>query len=82
MIFTQNVTIYALNGNVSWNLQKSADSGPQNHQYSLGNIAVSSFSDFHENIAQLVVFTMQKMMFSLNLRKCRAEINSDKLFKA
>ena len=38
MIFTQNVTIYALDGNVSWNLWKSAEFDPQNHQYSLGNI--------------------------------------------
>ena len=47
MISTQNITMYALNGNVSWNLRKSAEFNPQNHQYSLGNIDVLSFSDFH-----------------------------------
>ena len=69
MIFTQNVTFYALNGNVSWNLQESAECDPQNHQYSLGNIDVLSFSDFHENIAELVVFTMPKFMFLVKSAK-------------
>ena len=63
MHFTQNVTIYALNGNVSWNLRKGAEFDPQNHQYSLGNIYVLRFSDFHENSAELVVFTMPELMF-------------------
>ena len=82
MIFIQNVTFYALKGSVSWNLRKSAEFDPQNHQYSLGNIDVLSFSDFHEINAELVVFTMPKLMFLSNLRKCRAGINSDKHFKA
>ena len=63
MISTRNVTFYSLNGNVSWNLRKCAEFDPQNHQYSLGNIDVLSFSDFHENIAELVVFTMPKLVF-------------------
>ena len=45
MISTQNVTIYALKGSVSWSLRKSMEFDPQNHQYSLGNIDVLSFSD-------------------------------------
>ena len=61
--FHLNVTFYALKGSVSWNLRKSAEFDPQNHQYSLGNIAVLSFSDSHENIAELVVFTVPKLMF-------------------
>ena len=69
MIFTQNVTIYALKGSVSWNLRKSAEFDPQNHQYSLGNIDVLSFSDFHENIAELVVFTVPKLMFLVKSAK-------------
>ena len=69
MIFIQNVTFYALKGSVSWNLRKSAEFDPQNHQYSLGNIAVLSFSDFHENIAELVVFTVPKLMFLVKSAK-------------
>ena len=69
MIFTQNVTIYALKGSVSWNLRKSAEFDPQNHKYSLGNIDVLSFSDFHENIAELVVFTVPKLMFLVKSAK-------------
>ena len=69
MIFTQNVTIYALNGSVSWSLRKSAEFDPQTHKYSLGNIDVLSFSDFHENIAELVVFTMPKLMFLVKSAK-------------
>ena len=69
MIFTQNVTIYALKGKVSWHLRKRAEFDPQNYQYSLGNIGVLSFSDFHENIAELVVFTMPKLMFLVKTAK-------------
>ena len=69
MISIQNVTIYALKGSVSWNLRESAEFDPQNHQYSLGNIDVLSFSDFHENIAELVVLTMQKMLFLVKSAK-------------
>ena len=69
MIFIQNVTFYALKGSVSWNLRKSAEFDPQNHQYSLGNIDVLSFSDFHENIAELVVFTVPKLMFLVKSAK-------------
>ena len=69
MISTQNVTIYALKGSVSWDLRKSAEFDPRNHQHSLGNIDVLSFSDFHENIAELVVFTMQKLMFLVKSAK-------------
>ena len=69
MISTQNVTIYTSNGSVSWNLRKSAETDPQNHQYSLGNIDVLSFSDFHENIAELVVFTVPKLMFLVKSAK-------------
>ena len=69
MIFIQSVTFYALKGSVSWNLRKSAEFDPQNHQYSLGNIAVLSFSDFHENIAELVVFTVPKLMFLVKSAK-------------
>ena len=60
-ISTQNVTIYALKRNVSWNSRESADFDPQNHQYSLGHIDVLSFSDSHENIAELVVLYNAKI---------------------
>ena len=63
MIFIQNATFHALKGSVSWNLRESAEFDPQNHQYCLGNIGVLSFSDSHENIAELVVFTVPKLMF-------------------
>ena len=69
MISIQNVTIYALKGSVSWDSRKSAEFDPRNHQYSLGNIDVLSFSDFHENIAELVVFTMPKLMFLVKSAK-------------
>ena len=69
MIFIQNVTFYALKGSVSWNLRKSAEFDPQNHQYSLGNIDVLSFSDSHGNIAELVVFTVPKLMFCVKYAK-------------
>ena len=69
MISTQNGPIYALKGSVSWNLRKSADFDPQNLQYSLGNIDVLSFSDFHENIAELIVFTVPKLMFLVKSAK-------------
>ena len=66
---TQNATVYALNGIVSWNLRKSAKVDPQNHQYSLGNIYVLSFSDFHENIMGILVFTMPKFVYLVNSAK-------------
>ena len=69
MIFIQNATFYALKGSVSWNLRKSAEFDPRNHQYSLGNIDVLSFSEFHENIAELVVFTVPKLMFLVKSAK-------------
>ena len=63
MIFSQSVTFFAYFDNVSATFSKRAEFCPQNLQYSLGNIGVCSFFDFHSHLAELVVFTMPDFVF-------------------
>ena len=69
VIFSQSVTFFAYFDNDSATFSKRAEFCSQNHQYSLGNIGVCSFFDFHSHLAELVVFTMPDLVFLVRFAK-------------
>ena len=67
--FLSKCYIFAYFDNVSATFSKRAEFYPQNLQYSLGNISVCSFFDFHSHLAELVVFTMPDLVFLVKFAK-------------
>ena len=59
----QSVTFYALKRNTFSILRKSAEFWRQNHQYCNGKTYISSFSESDPRGAELLVFTMPKLVF-------------------
>ena len=63
VFFAQSVTFYALKRNTFAIFRKSEKFCPQNHQFRNRKTNISSFSKINSRGAELLVFTMPKLVF-------------------
>ena len=61
--FAQNVINYALNRNTFVIFRKDEKFCPRNHQFCNGKTNISSFPKINSRDAELLVFTMPKLVF-------------------